>query len=59
MLPVDVSPDFPYFIIAEITYNNNSQLVAIHGFKLIYIYDVENRSLLPQLQPQYLSERSG
>ncbi|MCB0547277.1 MAG: hypothetical protein KDD19_06775 [Phaeodactylibacter sp.] len=58
VLPVDVSPDFPYFI-AEITYNNNSQLVAIHGFKLIYIYDVENRSLLPQLQPQYLSERSG
>lgn len=58
VLPVDVSPDFPYFI-AEITYNNSSQLVAIHGFNLIYIYDVENRSLLPQLQPQYRTERYG
>ena len=57
-LPVDVSPDFPYYI-AEITYNNSSQLVAIHNFHFIYIYDVENRQLLPQLQPQYLTERSG
>ncbi|MCB9285745.1 MAG: hypothetical protein H6560_00400 [Lewinellaceae bacterium] len=58
VLPVDVSPDFPYYI-AEITYNNNSQLVAAHGFNNIYIYDVENRQLLPQLQPQYMTERYG
>lgn len=58
VLPVDVSPDFPYYI-AEITYNNNSNLVAVHGFNLIYIYDVENRRLLPQLKPQYLSKRYG
>lgn len=58
VLPVDVSPDFPY-LIAEITYNNNSQLVAVHGFSLIYIYDIENRRLLPQLKPQYRTERSG
>lgn len=57
-LPVDVSPDFPYFI-AEITYNNTSRLVAVHGFNFIYIYDIENRRLLPQLQPQYLTERYG
>ncbi|MCB0566051.1 MAG: hypothetical protein KDD01_16900 [Phaeodactylibacter sp.] len=58
VLPVDVSPDFPYYI-ADITYNNNSQLIAIHGFSFIYIYDVENRNLLPQLQPQYMAKRYG
>ncbi|MCB0559333.1 MAG: hypothetical protein H6573_12675 [Lewinellaceae bacterium] len=58
VLPVDVSPDFPYYI-ADITYNNNSQLVAIHGFNFIYLYDLENRRLLPQLKPQYMTERSG
>ncbi len=57
-LPVNVSPDFPYYL-AEINYNNNSQLIAIRGFSTIYIYDAENRQLLPQLEPQFRSERYG
>ena len=56
VLPVNVSPDFPYFL-AEITYNNESDLVGIRGARTIYIYDVANRRLLPPLKPQYLSTR--
>ena len=57
-LPVDVSPDFPYYI-AEITYNNSSQAIAVHGFGNIFLYDVAKRQLSPQLQPQFQAERSG
>jgi hypothetical protein len=56
VLPVNVSPDFPYFI-AEITYNNESDLVGIRGARTIYIYDIANHRLLPPLEPQYLSKR--
>lgn len=55
-LPVNVSPDFPYFL-AEITYNNDSELVGIRGANTIYVYDVSKRELLPQLKPQFLSQR--
>ena len=58
VLPVNLSPDFPYYL-AEITYNNNSQLVAIKGFKTIFCYNVEGKSLLPQLDPVFKSERYG
>ena len=56
VLPVNVSPDFPYFL-AEITYNNESELVGIRGANTIYVYDVAQQQLLPELKPQYLSER--
>lgn len=56
VLPVNVSPDFPYFL-AEITYNTDSELIGIRGANTIYIYDVANRRLLPKLQPKYLSNR--
>lgn len=56
VLPINVSPDFPYFL-AEITYNNESSLVGIRGARTIYIYDVVNQRLLPPLEPQYLSKR--
>ncbi|MDX1667341.1 MAG: hypothetical protein R3350_08930 [Saprospiraceae bacterium] len=56
VLPVNVSPDFPYYL-AEITYNNTSKIVAIRGFQSIYIYDVENDRLLPRLEPSYEKER--
>lgn len=55
-LPVNVSPDFPYYF-AEIIYNNTSRLVGIKGFNQIYCYDLENRRLLPPLEPRYLMER--
>lgn len=57
-LPVNVSPDFAYFL-AEITYNNSSRIAAIRGFNTIYLYDLENRRLLPAISPRYASERFG
>jgi hypothetical protein len=56
VLPVNESPDFPYYI-GKINYNNASQLVAIKGFQQVYCYDIENRSLLPALTPEFKSER--
>lgn len=56
VLPVNVSPDFPYFL-AEITYNNESTLVGIRGARIIYIYDAAEQQLLGPLEPQYLSNR--
>ena len=58
VLPVNVSPDFPYYI-AEITYNNTSQMVAIRGFSTIYLYDLANQRLLPVLEPKFQGERYG
>lgn len=58
VLPVNVSPDFAYFL-SEITYNNTTHLMAIRGFTSIYIYDTESRQLLPPLKPKYASERYG
>lgn len=55
-LPVSGSPDFPYYI-AEIVYNNTSQLVGIRGANVIYCYDVLNRKLLAPLSPSFLTER--
>jgi len=57
-LPVNFSPDFPYYL-AEITYNQTSQLAAIKGFKSLYCFDIENRKLLPKLDPVFNSERYG
>ncbi|MEZ5039141.1 MAG: hypothetical protein R2828_04590 [Saprospiraceae bacterium] len=56
VLPVSGSPDFPYYI-AEIVYNNTSQLVGIRGADVIYCYDVKKRQLLAPLKPQFLTER--
>ncbi|MBX2876200.1 MAG: hypothetical protein KTR30_29035 [Saprospiraceae bacterium] len=57
ILPVSSSPDFPYYI-AEIVYNNTSQLVGIRGADVIYCYDVLNRELLAPLSPGFLNKRS-
>lgn len=58
VLPVNESPDFPYFI-AEINYNHSSKMVAIRGVSDIYCYDVAARRLLPRMTPAYVSERFG
>lgn len=55
-LPVNVSPDFPYYL-AKINYNNNSRMMAIRGFDKIYLYDLANRKLLPALTPRYSGQR--
>ena len=56
VLPVNVSPDFPYYL-SEITYNNVSQLIAIKGFNQIYIFDLAKKQLSKPMRPGYLNER--
>lgn len=56
VLPIDESPDFPYYI-SDITYNNVTHLVGIRGTTSIYLYDVANKKLLPKLMPQFASKR--
>jgi hypothetical protein len=58
ILPVNKAADYAYQI-AQITYNNESQLVGLHAFDAIYVYDVANRRLLPELKPAYKAERYG
>ncbi len=58
VLPVNVSPDFPYYA-AEISYNNVHQMAAIRGFRSIFLYDAENKRWLPEFKPKYASARSG
>lgn len=58
VLPVNKSPDFSYRI-AEITYNNQSQLTGVKAFNNIYVYDVANRKLLPGLEPKFKTQRMG
>ncbi len=58
VLPVNVSPDFPYYV-AEISYNKVHEMAAVRGFNSIYLYDAENRRWLPELKPKFASARSG
>ncbi|HMQ84004.1 MAG TPA: hypothetical protein PKA00_13895 [Saprospiraceae bacterium] len=57
-LPVNVSPDFPYYL-AEINYNKDSRLFALRGFGELYLYDLSAQKLSPALSPAYFSERYG
>ena len=56
VLPVNFSPDFPYYL-SEITYNKISQIIAIRGFDKIYIFDLVKRELSKPLDPSFLNER--
>lgn len=58
VLPVNRSADFPYFV-ADILYNEESSLVGIRGFDILYIYDAAERRLLPQLKPQFKTRRAS
>jgi len=55
-LPVNVSADFPYYL-AEITYNNVNQVVAIRGFNTIYCFDVANKKLSAAMKPGFKKGR--
>ena len=57
ILPVNESPDFPYFL-AEINYNHSSKQVAIRGAFDIYCFDVPTGRLLPPLTPVFEPERN-
>ncbi|MEM1320683.1 MAG: hypothetical protein AAGG75_10535 [Bacteroidota bacterium] len=55
-LPVNFSPDFPYYLSIDL-YEPNHQLVCAQGFDFTYCVDVKNRRVMPQMTPEYLSER--
>lgn len=58
VLPINRSPDFPYYI-ADIIFNKNSHLVAIKGFENLYCYDTKGQRLLKSLVPEFVNERMG
>ncbi len=57
-LPVNLSPDFPYFL-ADINYNNDSKIVAVKAAKTIYCLDLETKRMLPMLTPTFKSPRES
>ncbi len=56
VLPVNKSPDFPYYL-ADINYNNHSKVVAIKGAETVYCFDIVSRKMLPMLLPKFKNER--
>lgn len=58
VLPVNNSPDFPWYIMPA-TYENNNQVICTQGFEFTYCYDVKARKMLPQMAPQYLRKRES
>lgn len=57
-LPIDRSPDFPYYL-AKNTYEPENQILAIQGFSNIYYYDLKNKKLIGPIEPQFLTEREA
>jgi hypothetical protein len=55
-LPENTSPDFPYYI-AEIQYNNVSNIIGIQGFYKVMICDLEQNYKLTELKPEFFLER--
>ncbi len=58
VLPVNNSPDFPWYIFQN-TYEEKNQVVCTSGFEFTFCYDVENRTLLPRMKPDYLLPRTS
>lgn len=52
-LPINRSPDFPYYLIPQ-TYESKNQIVAIQGFSSIYYFDVKNQKLVGPISPEFL-----
>lgn len=57
-LPVNRSPDFPYYLIPK-TYESQNQIIAIQGFNVAYYFDVKNQKLFGPLEPQFFAEHEG
>lgn len=55
-LPENQSPDFPYYI-ADIQYNNGSNLIGIRGFYDAYVCDLNQDNKLTKCSPSFYSER--
>jgi len=57
-LPINASPDFPYYLDQSV-YNEQSNVVCTQGYEYVFCYDVKDRSLMPSMQPQYLTTREA
>lgn len=54
-LPVNLSPDYPYYLMNVDSMDR--RLVGILGSGMFYVYDMDNNKLSPQLKPQFKGER--
>ncbi len=57
-LPVDRSPDFPYYLIPQ-TYEPKNGIIAIQGYSSAYYYNVKNEKLTGPIEPKFLNERDA
>lgn len=57
-LPVNMSPDFPYYLNTN-TYEPSNRVICSQGFEGVICYDAVAKKLLPLLKPKYLTERSA
>lgn len=57
-LPINASPDFPYYLDQSV-YNEKSNIVCTQGYDFVFCYDVKERSMLPKMEPKYLTPREG
>lgn len=57
-LPVNYSPDFPYYINLE-SFEAQNKVICTQGYEYTFCYDVVNRKMLPRLEAQFLNERSS
>lgn len=55
VLPVDISADYPYYLMPLDTTKGN--LIAIIGSSRFYVYDIINKRLSPALKPIFKGER--
>jgi len=57
-LPVNMSPDFPYYLNTN-TYEPLNKVICSQGYDGVICYDAVAKKLLPQLKPKYLTERTA
>ncbi|MFK7808136.1 MAG: hypothetical protein AB8F74_10085 [Saprospiraceae bacterium] len=58
ILPVNRSPDFPWYLNTN-TYESNNQVLCMQGVEFIFCYDVAAKKMLPRLQPKYDNRRDA
>lgn len=53
-LPINRSPEFPYYIDSE-CYNSKNGILAIQGYNKVLCYDIVTKKMLPPLTPKYIN----
>ena len=55
-LPVNSSPDFPWYLNTN-TYEQNNQILCMQGMEFVYCYDVVENKLLDRMTPAFRNKR--